>query len=102
MTVLDLNDRAIMDGFFSMNGMDKKSDEIMLALENRADMTDSEMKELLVSRVKMLPCKAETLLDFLAITGEREELLQSLSLYRGIDGSFDRALDRLITEGGTA
>ena len=45
----------------------------------------------------MLPCKAENVLDFMAITGTNTEVIAALERYRGMDETFDQGLDELIT-----
>ena len=45
----------------------------------------------------MLPCKAENVLDFMAIKGTNEEVITALERYRGMDETFDVGLDELKT-----
>ena len=45
----------------------------------------------------MIPCKAENVLDFMAITGSNAEVIARLEDYRGMDAQFDQGLDELIT-----
>ena len=74
-----VNNRKILNGFYSMNGMSEK------------------VRLLLIDEVKMLPSKAENVLDFMAITGSNAEVISALERYRGLDSIFDQGLDELIT-----
>ena len=53
------------------------------------------VKQLLIDEVMMLPCKAENVMDFMAIRGTNEEVLSALERYRGMDATFDAGLDEL-------
>ena len=45
----------------------------------------------------MLPCKAENVLDFMAIKGTNDKVIAALERYRGMDETFDLGLDELKT-----
>jgi len=45
----------------------------------------------------MLPCKAENVMDFMAIRGTNAEVIEALERYRGMDEVFDQGLEELIT-----
>ena len=75
-----------------MNGMSEKGDEIMAVL-TAPGYGEEAVRQRLINEVKMLPCKAETLLDFVSDKGSREDTLFALSQYRGLCPEYDRALD---------
>ena len=54
------------------------------------------VKQILIDDVKMLPCKTESLLDFMAIQGTNAEVISGLEQYRGMSPVFDEGLDELI------
>ena len=78
-----------------MNGMSEKSDEIIAVLADMDRIGEEAVRQRLISDVKMLPCKAETLLDFISDKGSREDTLFALEQYRGICPEYDTALDEL-------
>lgn len=85
--------RALLDGFFAMNGMTEKSDEIVRVLAELRRDGEEIVRQKLINELHMLPCKAETLLDFVSDKGDNT--LFYLAQYRGIAPEYDRALDEL-------
>ncbi|MCQ2558286.1 MAG: histidine--tRNA ligase [Oscillospiraceae bacterium] len=92
-----VNNRKLLNGFYSMNGMSEKAGEIMRTVDKLDKIGAEKVKLLLIDEVKMLPCKAENVLDFMAITGSNAEVIEGLERYRGMDATFDQGLDELIT-----
>ena len=91
-----VNNRKLLNGFYAMNGMSEKAGEIMRTVDKLDKIGAEKVRELLVDEVKMLPCKAENVLDFMAICGTNAEVIEALERYRGMDGTFDEGLDELI------
>ena len=87
--------RELLNGFFRMNGMSEKSDEIVAVLADLDSSGEESVRQRLINEVKMLPCKAETLLDFVSDKGSREDTLFALRQYRGLCPEYDAALDKL-------
>ena len=92
-----LGSRELLDGFFQMNGMSEKGDEIVAVLADLNRVGEESVRQRLINEVKMLPCKAETLLDFVSDKGSKEDTLFALSQYRGLCPEYDAALDELIS-----
>ena len=90
-----VNNRKLLTGFYSMNGMSEKSAEIMRTVDKMDKIGPEKVKTLLIDEVKMLPCKAENVLDFMAIRGTNDEVLTALERYRGMDATFYEGLDEL-------
>ena len=90
-----MNNRKILNGFYAMNGMSEKSAEIMRTVDKIDKIGAENVRQLLIDEVKMLPCKAENVLDFMAICGTNEEVAAALERYRGMDPLFDTGLDEL-------
>ena len=86
----------LLEGFFIMNGMNEKSDEIVAVLADMDNAGEEAVRQRLIKDVKMLPCKAETLLDFVSDKGNNTPFY--LAQYRGLDPEYDRALDELEAE----
>ncbi len=91
-----VNNRKILNGFYAMNGMSEKAGEIMRTVDKLDKIGPEKVKQLLIDEVKMLPCKAENVLDFMAICGSNAEVIARLENYRGMDETFDAGLDELI------
>ena len=78
-----------------MNGMSEKAGEIMRTVDKLDKIGAEKVRQLLIDEVKMLPCKAENVMDFMAIRGTNDEVLASLERYRGMDATFDEGLEEL-------
>jgi len=91
-----VNNRKLLNGFYAMNGMSEKAGEIMRTVDKLDKIGAEKVRELLIDEVKMLPCKAENVLDFMAICGTNREVIEALGRYRGMDATFDEGLDELI------
>ncbi len=92
---IHVNNRKILNGFYSMNGMSEKAGEIMRTVDKLDKIGAEKVRMLLIDEVKMLPCKAENVMDFMAIKGSNAEVLSALERYRGMDSMFDEGLDEL-------
>ena len=94
---IKVNNRKLLNGFYSMNGMAEKSQEIMRVVDKLDKIGEVKVKQMLIDELSMRPYKAENVLDFMAIRGSNEEILKRLEAYRGMDETFDRGLDELYT-----
>ena len=90
-----VNNRKLLNGFYAMNGMSEKAGEIMRAVDKLDKIGAEAVRQSLINDVKMLPCKAENVMDFMAICGTNDEVLAALERYRGMDATFDEGLDEL-------
>ena len=93
---IHVNNRKILNGFYEMNGMSEKSSEIMRCVDKLDKIGAEKVKTILIDDIKMLPCKAETVLDFMAIQGTNAEVISELERLRGMNALFDEGLDELI------
>ena len=91
-----VNNRKLLNGFYALNGMSEKSAEIMRTVDKLDKIGADKVKNLLIDEVKMLPCKADNVLDFMAIKGTNAEVVERLSLYKGMDETFDQGLSELV------
>ena len=91
-----VNNRKILNGFYAMNGMSEKSGEIMRTVDKLDKIGPEKVRLLLIDDVKMLPSKAENVMDFMAIKGTNAEVISALERYRGMNELFDQGLDELI------
>ena len=94
---IKVNNRKLLNGFYRMNGMSERAGDIMRTVDKLDKIGAEAVRQLLIDEVKMLPCKAENVLDFMAICGTNAEVIAALERYRGMDELFDLGLDELIT-----
>ncbi len=94
---IKVNNRKLLNGFYRMNGMSERAGEIMRAVDKLDKIGAEKVKLLLIDEVKMLPCKAETVMDFMAICGTNAEVISALERFRGMDEVFDTGLEELKT-----
>ena len=94
---IKVNNRKILNGFYRLNGMQEKAGEIMRTVDKLDKIGAEKVRQLLIDEVLMLPCKAENVLDFMAIRGTNAEVIAALERYRGMDEIFDQGLDELKT-----
>ncbi len=97
---IKVNNRKILNGFYAMNGMSERAGDIMRTVDKLDKIGAEKVRQLLIDDVKMLPCKAENVLDFMAICGSNDEVIAALERYRGMDVTFDQGLDELKTVTG--
>ena len=97
---IKVNNRKILNGFYAMNGMSERAGDIMRTVDKLDKIGAEKVRQLLIDEVKMLPCKAENVLDFMAICGSNDEVITALERYRGMDATFDQGLDELKTVTG--
>ena len=97
---IKVNNRKILNGFYAMNGMSERAGDIMRTVDKLDKIGAEKVRQLLIDDVKMLPCKAENVLDFMAICGSNDEVIAALERYRGMDATFDQGLDELKTVTG--
>jgi len=97
---IKVNNRKILNGFYAMNGMSERAGDIMRTVDKLDKIGAEKVRQLLIDDVKMLPCKAENVLDFMAICGSNDEVIAALERYRGMEATFDQGLDELKTVTG--
>ena len=97
---IKVNNRKILNGFYAMNGMSERAGDIMRTVDKLDKIGAEKVRQLLIDDVKMLPCKAENVLDFMAICGSNDEVIAALERYRGMDATFDQGLDEIKTVTG--
>ena len=90
-----VNNRKLLNGFYAMNGMSEKAGEIMRTVDKLDKIGAEAVRQCLINDVKMLPCKAENVMDFMAVKGTNDEVIAALERYRGMDATFDEGLEEL-------
>jgi len=95
--VIRVNNRKILNGFYAMNGMSARAGEIMRTVDKIDKIGPEKVRELLVNEVGMYTQKADTVLDFMAISGTNAGVLARLHDFSGMDPLFDEGLAELET-----
>ena len=87
---IKVNNRKLLNGFYAMNGMAERAGDIMRTVDKLDKIGEEKVKQLLIDEVKLLPCKAENILDFMAIKGSNAYVLERLKMYAGVDETCDK------------
>lgn len=93
---IKVNNRKLLNGFYAMNGMAERAGDIMRTVDKLDKIGEEKVKQLLIDEVKLLPCKAENILDFMAIKGSNAYVLERLKMYTGVDETFDKGYEELL------
>ena len=93
-----VNNRKILNGFYSMLGLSEKSGDIMRTVDKLDKIGAEKVKTLLMGEeIALSEEQAEEILKFIAISGSNEEVLAALNGYAGRDEIFDAGLSELNT-----
>lgn len=92
-----VNNRKILNGFYSMLGLSEKSGDIMRTVDKLDKIGAEKVRELLIDEFGIDDGKAGEILAFIKIKGSNQEVLTALEGYRGKDELFDLGLDELGT-----
>ena len=95
--VIRVNNRKILNGFYSMLSLTEQSGEIMRTVDKIDKIGPEKVMSILTEDVAVSPENAQQILNFIAITGSNQQVLASLEQYRGKDETFDAGLDELNT-----
>ena len=94
--VIRVNNRKILNGFYSMLGLSEKSGDIMRTVDKLDKIGSEKVKAILMGEeIALGEAEADEILKFIAITGSNSEVLATLEGYRGRDEMFDTGLDEL-------
>ena len=92
-----INNRRVLNGFYSMLGLTEQSGEIMRTVDKIEKIGSDMVRAILVDDVKLTGEQADEILKFIAITGTSDEVLAALKGYCGRDELFDRGYEELST-----
>ena len=94
--VIRVNNRKVLNGFYSMLGLSEKSGDIMRTVDKLDKIGAEKVKAILMGEeIALSEAEADEILKFIAITGSNAEVLEALEGYRGRDEMFDTGLDEL-------
>ena len=94
---IKVNNRKLLNGFFSLAGMSEKATDIMRTIDKMDKIGAIKVRQLLMDEIKMFSHKADDIMDFMAINGTTEEVIAGLERYRGMDETFDKGLEEIKT-----
>ncbi len=94
---IKVNNRKLLNGFFSLAGMSEKAQDIMHAIDKMDKIGANAVRRILMDDLKMFSHKADDVMDFMAINGTVAEVMEGLSRYKGMDETFDLGLSELET-----
>ena len=94
---IKVNNRKLLNGFFSLAGMSEKAGDIMRTIDKMDKIGATKVRQLLMDEIKMFSHKADDIMDFMAICGTTEEVIAGLERYKGMDETFDLGLEEIKT-----
>ena len=93
-----VNNRKILNGFYSMLGQTHKATDIMRTVDKLDKIGEKSVRDLLTSEeIGLTEQEAAEIMKFISISGSNREVLDALEGYRGRDEKFDEGLDELTT-----
>ena len=90
-----VNNRKILNGFYAMLGLTKKSGDIMRSVDKLDKIGAEKVKVILVEDCSLSGEQAEEILKFISISGSNAEVLSALEGYAGRNEKFDQGLAEL-------
>ena len=94
---IKVNNRKLLNGFYSLAGMSEKAEDIMRTVDKLDKIGANKVRQLLMDELHMFSHKADDVMDFMAISGTNAEVIAGLERYRGMDALFDEGLEELKT-----
>ena len=93
-----VNNRKILNGFYSMLDLTRQSGAIMRTVDKLEKIGEKSVRDLLTADdIGLTDTQAGEIMKFIAIQGSNQEVLSALEGYRGRDPLFDEGLDELTT-----
>ena len=92
---IKVNNRKLLNGFFSLAGMSEKAQDIMHAIDKKDKIGANEVRRILMDELHMFSHKADDVMDFMAISGTATEVMYGLERYKGMDETFDLGFEEL-------
>ncbi|MGO5023557.1 histidine--tRNA ligase [Lawsonibacter sp. LCP25S3_G6] len=91
-----VNNRKILNGFYGMLDLTRKSGDIMRTVDKLEKIGEKSVRDLLTApEIGLTDEQAAEILRFIDIKGSNAEILASLEQYRGRNEKFDEGLDEL-------
>ncbi|MBE6938180.1 MAG: histidine--tRNA ligase [Ruminococcaceae bacterium] len=90
-----VNNRKVLNGFYSMLGLSEKSGDIMRTADKLDKIGPEKVRAILVDDCGVSAQAADEIMSFMSIKGSNADVLAALEGYRGKDPVFDTGLDEL-------
>ena len=90
-----VNNRKILNGFYSLLGLSEKSGDIMRTVDKLDKIGADKVKEILLDDCGLTDTQADEILKFISIQGSNSQVLAALEGYAGKDETFDAGLAEL-------
>ena len=94
---IKVNNRKLLNGFYSLAGMSEKAGDIMRTVDKLDKIGPNKVRQILMDELHMFSHKADDVMDFMAMSGSIEQVLSGLERYKGMDEMFDQGLEELKT-----
>lgn len=94
---IKVNNRKLLNGFYSLAGMSEKAGDIMRTVDKLDKIGANKVRQILMDELHMFSHKADDVMDFMAINGTNAEVIAALERYKGMDELFDEGLEELKT-----
>jgi len=92
-----VNNRKILNGLYAMLELKEKAGDIMRTVDKLDKIGADKVRGLLLEEVGLTDEQAESILEFMSISGSNAVVLEALEKYRGRHEQFDAGLDELTT-----
>ena len=92
---IHVNNRKILNGFYTMLGLTEKSGDIMRTVDKLDKIGADKVKLILLEDCGLTESQAEEILKFIAISGSNSQVISALEGYAGKNEMFDQGLAEL-------
>ena len=92
---IHVNNRKILNGFYTMLGLTEKSGDIMRTVDKLDKIGADKVKLILLEDCGLTEGQAEEILKFIAISGSNSQVISALEGYAGKNEMFDQGLAEL-------
>ena len=90
-----VNNRKILSGFYAMLGLSDQAGDIMRAVDKLDKIGPDNVRQILTEACGLGEHQAGQVLDFMAISGSNDQVLEALTRYQGQNEVFDQGLEEL-------
>ena len=90
-----VNNRKILNGFYAMQGLTELSGDIMRTVDKLDKIGAEKVKDCLMDDCGLASEAADEIMRFIAISGDKQQVLAALESYRGKNELFDQGVDEL-------
>ena len=96
-----VNNRKILNGFYALLGLSEKSGDIMRTVDKLDKIGPGKVRELLIGECALGEAEADEILNFMAIEGDTQTVLEKLAAYSDKNELLAQGCDELKTVVGS-